>query len=117
MSALRGVAAILAFALEITMLAAFAIWALHVLQPAVVGVALAIVVDGVVIAVWGGFLAPRSTRRLRFPARVVVELALESASALALWAAGQEQSAVIFGVLIAVRFGLGLASGADKDGL
>lgn len=99
------------------MLASFAIWGYSAAQPPILGVVLAVGILGIVIAVWGLFLAPRATRRLGFPSRVLAELALEVAGALALWAAGHEQSAAVFAGLIVVRFGLGLASGADKDGL
>ena len=117
MSGLRGVTAVLAFALEIAMLAAFGIFGYSMAKPALLGVVLAVALMGCVIVVWGRFLAPRAGHRLSFPARVVVELVLESASAVALWAAGHEQSAIALGVLIVVRFGLGLATGLDRDGL
>jgi hypothetical protein len=114
---LRAVTATLAFALEIAMLAAFGIWGLHVGRPAAVGVALALTLIGVSAVGWGLFLAPRAARRIGFPMRWFVELALVSSSDAALWAAGYGQSAAIMGGLIVVRFGLGLATGADRAGL
>jgi len=99
------------------MLASYAIWGYAAVQPAVLGVVVAVALIAIVIGVWGTLLAPRATRRLSFPSRVFVEFALEAAAAMALRAAGQVQSAAIFGMLIVVRFGLGLASGADRDGL
>ena len=113
-SLLRGVAATLAFALEIAMLAAFAIWATSAARPALAGVALAILLVAALIAGWGLFLAPKASRQLRFPWRFVVELVLESASAVALYFAGHEQSAIAFGALIVARFVLGLATGIDR---
>jgi hypothetical protein len=115
-SGTRGVTAVLAFGLEIAMLAAFAVWSLDVGQPALLGLGLLIVVDGAVIAVWGTWLAPRARRRLPLAPRVAVELVLELVSALALWAAGQAQLAVTLAVLIVLRFGLGLTTGADREG-
>lgn len=117
MAGLKGVTAVLALALKVAMLAAFAIGGLAVGRPAIVGVVLAAILLVVLILVWGAFLAPRAARRLSFPARFGVEFALVGASAAALWAAGHEQSAIALGVLIVARFGLGLATGLDRDGL
>ncbi len=117
MSGLKAVAAVLAFALEIAMLAAFAIFGYSVATPALLGAAVAIVIDGAVILAWGAFLAPKAAGRLPFGPRVAVEFALESASAVALFVVGEPQWAAILGVLIVLRFVLGLSTGADREGL
>ncbi|HVU77528.1 MAG TPA: YrdB family protein [Gaiellaceae bacterium] len=60
---------------------------------------LGIVLGVVVIAVWGAFVAPKASRRLRDPWRLGVELAIFAGAAAAFAAVGQPVLAVVFAVL------------------
>ena len=114
MSFVRGLAAVLAFTLELGMLAALAYWALNATASTALGIGLAVLADGAAIAVWGAVLAPRAARRLPWPWRVVGEIAVLGVSAVVLWAAGQPGVAAVYTWAIAARFLLGWVSGADR---
>jgi hypothetical protein len=69
-------AAVVRFTTEITVLAALATWAMHLPYPLPVRGLLALGAAGASAAVWGRFVAPRSTARLTDPARLAVEAAV-----------------------------------------
>jgi hypothetical protein len=66
----------------------------------VVAVLLAVAAPAVMIAVWGLFAAPRSTRRLGTSARIPLELGVFALAAVALAVAGRLVLALVFGVLV-----------------
>jgi hypothetical protein len=68
-----------------------------------------------IILVWGVFLAPKASRRIGYPWRVVAEAALMGGAAVALWLSGRGDVAGAFAVLVAIRFGLGFGLGIDRD--
>ena len=72
---------------------------------------LVIAAPAAVIVVWGTFMAPKSTRRVHDPARLVFELAIFGGAAAALAAAGQTTLAVIFAAVIAIHLLLTFALG------
>jgi len=95
-SGVNGVNIVLAFALEVAMLAAFVYWGFKHTGPW--NLVLGLGVPAVTVVLWGVFLAPRSERR-RGPAAVRwLSLLLFLAAAAALFAAGSH----LLGVLMAV---------------
>ena len=59
---------------------------------------LGIVAGAVVIAVWGAWVAPQAKRRLRDPARLIVELVIFALASAAFAEVGQPLAAVVFAV-------------------
>ena len=59
---------------------------------------LGIVAGVVVIAVWGAWVAPKAKRRLRDPARLIVELVIFALATVAFAEVGQTVAAVVFAV-------------------
>ena len=53
--------------------------------------------------IWGAWIAPKAARRLDEPARSVLEVALFILAVLALFSAGQESLALIFGLVYLVQ--------------
>jgi hypothetical protein len=89
----------LKFLLELAAFAGFAYWGWRV-GSGVVAVLLAVAAPAVMIAVWGLFAAPRSTRRLGTSARIPLELGVFALAAVALAVAGRLVLALVFGVLV-----------------
>jgi hypothetical protein len=85
------------FACEIAAIVAFVWWGWPVLG---------IVAGAVVIVIWGAFVAPKATRRLADPARVVLELVIFAAATAAFASVGQTLLAIVFAVAAAVSAGL-----------
>jgi Protein of unknown function (DUF2568) len=85
------------FACEIAAIVAFVWWGWPILG---------IVAGAVVIAAWGAFVAPKSTRRLADPARGVLELVIFAAATAGFASVGQTFLAIVFGVAAAVSAGL-----------
>jgi hypothetical protein len=57
---------------------------------------------GVAIAVWWRFVAPKASRRLPDPDRLVVEVVLFAVSAFGVWLAGHALVAAVYGVVSVV---------------
>lgn len=72
------------FATEIVVLVALATWSLQTPYVAVVRWLLALATAGVAAAVWGRFVAPRSSTRLADPARLATEVVVFTAAGAAL---------------------------------
>ncbi len=90
----------LRFVCEMAALAAVAYWGQQAAD-GVAGIVLAAIAVAVVAVVWGVFLAPKRRLEVGLPARIVIELAVWVAAALALWSAGQTTLAVVlFGVAV-----------------
>jgi hypothetical protein len=98
-----AVNAVLRFALELCMLAAFAYWGSRTSDSTVVNVALAIVAPLAAATVWGILLAPRSSIRLPPARRIPVEVALFGLATAALADVDQPGLAIAFGVTAAVN--------------
>jgi hypothetical protein len=62
---------------------------------------LGIVAGALLIVVWGVLVAPKSRRRLRDPARIVLELVLFAAATAAFVSVGQTVLAIVFAVAAA----------------
>ena len=72
---------------------------------------LVVVAPLAVAGVWGRFLAPKSDARVSDPWRLVVELLLFGAGAVALARSGQHTWAAVFGGLAALHLALTFAFG------
>jgi hypothetical protein len=92
----------LKFGLELAAFAAFAYWGAQTGTGAG-AIVLAIAAPGLMIAVWGAFAAPKSSRRLGRGARVPLELSVFALAAVALLAAGSTVAAGAFAVLAVIN--------------
>jgi hypothetical protein len=86
---------------ELGLLAALALWGVHAGSGLPAELILGVGAPLLAVVVWGLFVAPASRRRLADPMRLVVEVVLFTAGAVALGAAGWLQAAVIFAVVVA----------------
>jgi hypothetical protein len=93
----------LRFVLELCMLVALGIWGFS--ENIVLGIAAPLAAA----VVWGFWIAPKASRRLRDPLRLVVELLLFGAAGVALAAAGHRLAAAIFLAAVVLSEGLMLA--------
>jgi hypothetical protein len=100
---------VLAFLLELGLLAAMVVLALRLDVPVPVTVLLAVLLPGIVIVVWGAFVAPRAPRRLAVRPRFVLQAVLFGLGAVALAVAGLPVLAVVFAVVVAAHLLLRLA--------
>jgi Protein of unknown function (DUF2568) len=93
----------LRFVLELCMLVALGIWGFS--ENVVLGVAAPLAAA----VIWGLWVAPKAKRRLRDPARLVVELLLFGAAGVALAAADRPLAAAVFLAAVVLSEGLMLA--------
>jgi hypothetical protein len=109
-TAIRAANDVLRFALELASLAGLALWGWRT-GPTGVSVVLAIVAPLAAAALWGAFVAPKAPRPTRDPWRLVLEVVVFGAGALAFAAAGLETTAVVVAVAAAAHlvatFGFG----------
>lgn len=103
-----GANAVLAFLLELALLAAMVTLGVRLDVPVVAKVLLAILLPAAVIAVWGLWVAPRAPRRMPVRPRFVLQAVLFGLGALALAVAGLPLLAVVFAVLVAAHLVLRL---------
>jgi len=95
--------AVLRFALELCMLAAFAYWGSRSTGSTAANAAIAIAAPLAAVAVWGRFMAPRSQHRLPEPRRIPLEIVLFGLATAALAVAGEPGLAIAFGFTAAVN--------------
>ena len=93
----------LSFILELVMLAAIGYWGFNTGDTIFTKVELGIGVPVIVAIVWGIWLAPASSRRLRDPFHLGLELIIFGLAILALGIAGQPTLAWIFGIVYAIN--------------
>jgi hypothetical protein len=108
---LKGANLALAFALELAMLAGFAVWALSLDGASWIRWGLAAVLVAAAIGLWAVWAAPNSATRLGEPALTLFKIALFGLAALAFFTARQTGWAAVFGALAAVNLLLASAWG------
>ncbi len=99
------------FLLELAALAALAYWGLRTGQNAATKALLGLGAPLVTALLWGAFVAPKASRRLPDPARLVLEVVIFGAATVALAASGQTALAVAFAVVVALSLILMFAWG------
>jgi hypothetical protein len=95
--------AIVAFALELAMLAFVGWWALALDLPWWGRLLIAVGAVGALIAVWGAYASPKAPVSLPTAGVVGIKAAAFAAGALALWGLGHPAAAVAFAVLAAAN--------------
>ena len=103
MQVLKAANLLIAFLLELCMIAAFAYWGFNVDQIGLVRLVLGIGVPLIVIVIWGYWMAPKSQRRLKGKAYLALKLVLFGAASTALYFTGQFPLALILVVLFFVN--------------
>ncbi|HVY50296.1 MAG TPA: DUF2568 domain-containing protein [Devosia sp.] len=104
LKSLRSGNLLLAFALELAMLAAFALAGWTATGLFWLRVLLAVLLPLAAIVLWGAFAAPRAgKRRLKMPALLYFKVCMMIAAGLAWVVAGQAFIASIFTVLVAIN--------------
>jgi hypothetical protein len=104
MTAIKGANLLLAFLIELAMLAAFAYGGWVGPEPMWLKVVLAVGLPAFAILLWAVWAAPKAgKRRLNEPALTIFKVLIFAAAILVLWASGQEALAAIFGVLAAAN--------------
>lgn len=96
MTVLKQINLALAFLLELVMLAAFIYWGFQTGTETIVKIILGVGAALVAVVIWGRFMAPRSPRRLKGTAYIILKFVLFGIAALALVAVGQTTIAIIF---------------------
>ena len=106
MPVVRSLTLVLAFTLELAMIAALVLWGWTEPTSVLVKVLAGLGLPAVVVAVWARFLAPRAGRRLPWPWLPAMTLLLFWLGALALHGAGHSTAALVMAVASAVDVGL-----------
>lgn len=96
---MKGALATVRFLSELALLAGVGWLGALLGRGGALSVVLAIVGVGVIVVLWGLLLAPRASRRLPDPARLVVEIVLFAGTAVALSALGHPVPAIVGGVV------------------
>lgn len=111
---LAGVALLVRFLLELAMLAALGYGAWELAGGGGAGFALGAVCVLVAVSLWGAYVAPKTSRRLDRAPRIVLEVVLFAAAAVALIATGNVVSGASLAVLYVVDTALVYGLHADS---
>ena len=114
-ASLSGVGLVGRFALGLWMLADFVVWGFAAATSWAAGLGLGVGAAVVVATVWGRYVAPKAARRLRDPARLVLEVALFGLATVALASAGHLIAAVALAVAYVADTALLIALGQRRD--
>jgi hypothetical protein len=114
-TAIRAANDVLRFSLELASLAGLAIWGWRT-GPTGVSLLLAVAAPLAAAVLWGAFVAPKAPRPTRDPWRLVLEVVVFGAGALAFAAAGLETVALIVAVAAAVHLVATFALGQRVPG-
>jgi hypothetical protein len=115
MRAAQNINLVVRFALELAALAALAYWGSQT-GTGVVRLVLALTAPAALALVWGTFLAPRRRIDLPKPVRLVLELAVFGAAALALVATGHDALAIALAAIALVSGLLNYVWGESEPG-
>lgn len=94
---------VLAFLLELGVLIALGYWGLQTGQGTIAPIGLGIGAPLLAIGVWAVFGAPRSEQRLRGPWLLMLRVIFFGSGAVALWAAGQQITGVVFALISSIN--------------
>ncbi len=108
MRQLKGLNLVLAFLLELAMLAGFAVWGWSISTSTPVRLAAAVLAPGAVMVLWGLAVAPRAPSRLPRPWLEVAKALIFVLAAVALAAAGHGGWGLALVLGFAVSLGLAL---------
>ncbi|MEX1295337.1 MAG: YrdB family protein [Candidatus Limnocylindrales bacterium] len=97
---MRNLNAAFRFVLELLVLLALLLFGLGASDDLIVALPVAVVLVGIVVTIWGLFVAPKATHRLDDPARLAVELAVWFVGALAFGFAVSWVVAILFGLAV-----------------
>ncbi len=101
---LRSGNMLLAFLLEVAMLAAFCYAGWVSTNTLWLRIVLAVGLPALAILLWAVWAAPKAgKRRLKMPGLMIFKLAIFAAATLAWWVAGQAFFAAIFGALVVIN--------------
>ena len=99
MQALRYTNYLLAFGLELVLLFSVSFWGYSVGKTTTTKWIFALVLFGVLAALWGIYAAPKSTMRIPFPWLNLFKIAMFSLGTLAFLGLGKTRLAVIYSIL------------------
>jgi hypothetical protein len=96
----------LSFFIELFAVWALGYWGFRATDDTLLKFVLGIGAPAILIVIWGMWLAPKSTRRLRPPTLQIVKLIVFGVAAFALASAGEVTLAMAFAVVVIINLGL-----------
>ncbi|WP_131764892.1 YrdB family protein [Candidatus Protofrankia californiensis] len=109
MNILKSLNLLVAFMLELAMLAAFAYWGFHLDTNLFVKLLAGIGAPALIIVIWAMWAAPNASGRLSVPWLPLLKLALFGLAALSLYAGGKKDLAIEMFAVFVVSEALALA--------
>jgi len=103
MEIIKSINLLLRFLLELGLLVAFGYWGFTTGELMIVKIGLGIGAPLLFAVIWGLFLAPKASRRLHEPWRLILELVIFGLAIAALYGAGQPAWAWAFGLIYAIN--------------
>ncbi len=103
---MRSLNLVFRFVLEMLVLAVLFLLGLSISESLLFKVVLGLGMPAIVILVWGLFVAPKASRRLPDPARLVLEVVVWSLGAVGLALVAGPLPALLFGAAVAINLGL-----------
>ena len=97
-----------AFVLELCALGIIAYWGFNASENTLLRILLGVSAPLSIAVIWGIFLAPKSSRRLKDPALSLAKLVIFGLAAAALVASGQATTAAIFTAAVILNLALAL---------
>ncbi|MCB0697803.1 MAG: YrdB family protein [Chitinophagaceae bacterium] len=94
---------VLAFTLEICMLAIVAYWGFHLKHSLLIRILAGIGVPAIFIGIWGIFLSPKAIITLELPVKISGKLLLFGIATTLLYSSGKTTLAIIFAVATAIN--------------
>lgn len=105
-AAIGAINLVLRFVLELAMVAALFAWGVRVAEPIWLKTLLGIAAPALALFAWGAFIAPRASRRLADPARLVLEVVLFALAAAGLAMVGLPGWAIALAVVAAFNIAI-----------
>ncbi len=103
---MRSLNLVFRFVLEMLVLVVLFLLGVSISESLLFQVVLGLGLPAIVILVWGLFVAPKASRRLPDPARLVLEVVVWSLGALGLVLVAGLLPALLFGAAVAINLGL-----------
>ncbi len=97
---------VLRFLLELAMIAALFTWGVRIADPIWLKTLLGVAAPALALFAWGAFIAPRASRRLADPARLLLEIVLFGLAAIGLATVGLPVWAIALAAVAALNIAI-----------
>jgi hypothetical protein len=103
---IESIISLVFFLVELAALFAYGYWGFHIDRGWILRIVLGIGTPMMVAVIWGMFVAPKARDSVSIPVKALIQFAVFTVAAFALYGSGQKNIAIFFEVVSLIEMGL-----------